>query len=353
LAITLDLLGSLGYSENWFTINSFYLDISIKIDVRYDIVSNVNALSNYLFVKEQSKKYLPTMLEVITQPPSVAQNTPDTKPPILVIGGAEDKVNFREILSTFWSRSGGSESVLAIVPSASREPAILGGRYEAIFNEMGSKDIKVLDIRDRSQGEDPQFREYVERCTGIFLTGGDQLRLCGLLSETSIIERIRQRVHSGEVTLAGTSAGAAVMGHHMIAGGGSAESPNRSLVELTTGLGMIPEVIVDQHFHNRNRMARLLSAVCAYPERLAIGIDEDTCAMFERDGTVRILGKGTVTVVDAREMSYTNRDEAGTQDPLSLHNLRLHVLSRGDVYHINKNLALPKNDTTNDQNCPL
>ncbi len=319
----------------------------------WDILGNGSATYFYSAIFIEDTIVLIAMLEVRTESTIICQNILNTKSAILVIGGAEDKVNFREILSTFWSRSGGSESILAIVPSASREPAVLGGRYETIFEEFGSKKIKILDIRDRTQSEDPQFREYIEECTGIFLTGGDQLRLCGLLSETSILERIRQRVHSGDVTLAGTSAGAAVMGYHMIAGGGSAESPNRSLVDLTLGFGMIPEVIVDQHFHNRNRMARLLSAVSAHPDRLAIGIDEDTCAMFERDGTVNILGKGTVTIVNAGEMSYTNRDEVGTEDPLSLHNLKLHVLSRGDVYHMERNLAFAKKTLINDQNCPL
>jgi cyanophycinase len=148
------------------------------------------------------------------------------------------------------------------------------------------------------------------------------------------MERIRQRVQQGEMTLAGTSAGAAVMGHHMIAGGSSGEAPNRALVDMAMGLGIIPEVIVDQHFHNRNRMARLLSAVSGYPERLGIGIDEDTCAMFERDGTLTVIGCGTVTVLDAREMSYTNQATVTAAEPLSLHNLRLHILSYGDCYHL-------------------
>jgi cyanophycinase len=216
------------------------------------------------------------------------------KPLILVIGGAEDKVHGREILHTFFGRAGSGDARIAIIPSASREPAIIGERYQQIFAEMGAKEIRVLDIRDREQGSDPLLQEYVEECTGVFMTGGDQLRLCGLLADTPFMEKVRQRVQQGEITLAGTSAGAAVMGHHMIAGGGSGESPNRSLVDMATGLGMIPEVIVDQHFHNRNRMARLMSAVAAHPERLGIGIDEDTCAMFERDGFIAGDGKGTV-----------------------------------------------------------
>jgi cyanophycinase len=264
-----------------------------------------------------------------------------TKTAILVIGGAEDKVHGREILHTFFGRAESLDARIAIIPSASREPAIIGERYQQIFQEMGAKEARVLDIRDRSQAEDHQLQEYVEQCTGVFMTGGDQLRLCGLLADTPLMEKVRQRVQQGELTLAGTSAGAAVMGHHMIAGGGSGESPNRSLVDMATGLGIIPEVIVDQHFLNRNRMARLMSAVAAHPERLGIGIDEDTCALFERDGVLQVMGKGTVTIVDPGEMSHTNYADIGATDAISLHNLRVHILSYGDRYHVHKRCLIP------------
>jgi cyanophycinase len=244
----------------------------------------------------------------------------------LIIGDAEDKVHGREILQTFWTRAGGSEAIIAIVPSASREPVLTGQRYQTIFEEMGAKLVKVLDIRDRDRGEDPYFQQYIEECTGVFLSGGtgsgeiepergrdpdsissgDQLRLCGLLADTPLMERVRQRVQQGKITLAGTGAGAMIMGHHMIAGGSSGEPPNRSLVDMALGLGIIPEVIVDSLFFNRNRMARLLSAMAIHPERLGIGIDQDTCAMFERDGRMQVIGQGAVTIIDAGEMSYTN-----------------------------------------------
>ena len=137
-----------------------------------------------------------------------------------------------------------------------------------------------------------------------------------------------------EISLAGTSAGAAVMGHHMIAGGSSGESPNRALVDMAMGLGFIPEVIVDQHFHNRNRMARLLSCISGHSERLGIGIDEDTCAVFDQESSLQVIGKGTVTIVDAQAMSYTNEGKVSSQDPLSLHNLRLHILGHSDRYNL-------------------
>ncbi|MGB3205529.1 MAG: cyanophycinase [Crinalium sp.] len=264
-----------------------------------------------------------------------------TKTAVLVIGGAEDKVHGREILHTFFARAGAADARIAIVPSASREPTIIGDRYRSIFEEMGAKAIKVLDIREREQTETPHFQEFIQECTGVFLTGGDQLRLCGLLADTPLIEKMRMRVHSGEITLAGTSAGAAVMGHHMIAGGGSGECPNRSLVDMATGLGIIPEVIVDQHFHNRNRMSRLMSAIAAHPDRLGIGIDEDTCAMFEKDGILQVMGKGTVTIIDPGKMSHTNHATVSATDPVSLHNLQVHILGYGDRYHLHQRCIFP------------
>jgi cyanophycinase len=276
---------------------------------------------------------------------SIAQTNkelPSTKSAILVIGGAEDKVHGREILHTFFRRSGESGATIAIIPSASREPTLIGDRYFQIFTEMGAKHVKVLDIRDREQGEDDYLQEYIEECTGVFLTGGDQLRLCGLLSDTPLMNKIIQRVHCHEITIAGTSAGAAVMGYHMIAGGGSGESPNRSLVDMAMGLGIIPEVIVDQHFHNRNRLARLLSAISFHPDRLGVGIDEDTCALFEQDGIIRVMGKGVVTIVDPGEISHTNRDFIDSSEPLSIHNLRIHILGYGDRYSLDERQPLAR-----------
>jgi cyanophycinase len=272
---------------------------------------------------------------------SLEQTMPRSiKTAIMVIGGAEDKVHGREILWDFYWRAGSTDARIAIIPSASREPAIIGERYRSIFTEMGAKEIEVLDISDRQQCEDPLFQKYVADCTGVFLTGGDQLRLCGLLADTPLMETVRQRAQRGEVTLAGTSAGAAVMGHHMIAGGSSGECPNRSLVDMTIGLGIIPEVIVDQHFHNRNRMARLMSAIAAYPDRLGIGIDEDTCALFEGDGLLEVIGKGSVTIVDPADLSYTNQSVVGATDPLSVYNLRVHILCHGDRYNLRRRTPL-------------
>jgi cyanophycinase len=265
------------------------------------------------------------------------------KTAVMVIGGAEDKLHGREILRDFFWRSGGSDARIAIIPSASREPVVIGDRYQTIFTDLGAQEIKVLNIVDRAQGELPELIEFVSECTGVFMTGGDQLRLCGLLSDTPVMDIVRSRAQSGQITLAGTSAGAAVMGYHMIAGGGSGESPNHSLVDLTLGLGILPEVLVDQHFHNRNRMGRLMSAIVCHPTLIGIGIDEDTCAVFEGDGMLQVLGKGGVTILDPGEMTYTNQTTIEKTEPLCMGNLRLHVLSAGYQFDLRSRTLLTRN----------
>lgn len=263
------------------------------------------------------------------------------KSAVMVIGGAEDKIHGRLILQTFFQRSGAHDAMIAIIPCASREPETIGDRYRTIFRDMGAKEIEIFDIRDRHESDHERWHKFLSQCTGVFMTGGDQLRLSGIMADTVVMDKVRMRAQVGEIALAGTSAGAAVMGEFMIAGGGSGESPNRSLVDLADGLDIIPEILVDQHFHNRNRMARLMSAIAAYPEKLGIGIDEDTCAMFEGDDTFQVIGKGTVTIVDAAEMTHTTYPDAELSEPLSIHNLRVHILKHGDRYDFGHHCLLP------------
>jgi cyanophycinase len=265
-----------------------------------------------------------------------------TQSPVMVIGGAEDKENGCDILTAFFEKAGGATARIGIIPCASREPNLIGDRYHQIFQAMGAEQIHLLDIRYREECNEVRWLDVLHDCTGIFVTGGDQLRLCSLLADTSLLQAIQARIEMGKLVLAGTSAGAAMMGEKMIAGGSSGESPNRSLVDLAEGLGIIPEMLVDQHFHNRNRMARLLSAIAANPEKLGIGIDEDTCAAVFRDGTFQVLGKGTITVVDCKHLTHTNYDETSENAPLSLHNLKLHILSQGDRYDYRNRQVLPR-----------
>lgn len=279
-----------------------------------------------------------TMLNLDQEMALAAGMAQPTKVAVIVIGGGEDKVQDRKILRAFVECSGASSARIAIIPSASREPDIIGQIYHQIFSELKAEVVEVLDIRERQQQSIEEAEAQIDRYTGVFMTGGDQLRLCNLIGETALAIAIRERVRKGKLVLAGTSAGAAAMGHHMISGGGSGESPHKEIVTMAIGLGILPEIIVDQHFHNRNRMARLMTAIAAHPDKLGIGIDEDTAAIFEQDGLMRVMGKGTVTVVDPGEVSYSNQLWVSNTAPLTIHNLRVHILSEGGKYQLQKRI---------------
>ncbi len=266
--------------------------------------------------------------------------SPLVKAGVMVIGGGEDKVQDRKILKAFVEQSGGSSARIAIIPSASREPEIIGAIYQQIFTELRAGMVEIIDIRERDSPTSVLAHEQIDKFTGIFMTGGDQLRLCGLIGETPFAITMRELAQRGRIVLAGTSAGAAAMGHHMISGGGSGDPPHREIVQMNIGLGILPEIIVDQHFHNRNRMARLMTAIAAYPEKIGVGIDEDTVAIFEGDRTIKVLGRGTVTVIDPGEISYSNQAWVTGATPLDLHNLRVHILSEGSCYHLIKRIPI-------------
>lgn len=262
------------------------------------------------------------------------------KSAVMVIGGGEDKVQDRKILKAFVENSGAASARIAIIPSASREPDIIGRIYSEIFTDLRAEFVEVLDIRERPILTQEESEAKLANFTGVFMTGGDQLRLCALIGGTPLAIAIRDRVHQGKLVLAGTSAGAAAMGYDMIAGGGSGDSPRKEIVTMSIGLGILPDIIVDQHFHNRNRMIRLMTAIASHPDRLGVGIDEDTVAIFEHDHIMRVMGKGTVTIIDPAEVSYSNQHWVSDSAPLTLHNLRVHILSSGGKYHLAKRTPL-------------
>jgi cyanophycinase len=261
--------------------------------------------------------------------------------PVMVIGGAEDKVNGCGILNAFFKSAGGQQATIGVIPCASQDPSVVGDRYYQIFKGMGAQQVQILDIRQPNECDEERWLNVLEQCTGVFVTGGDQLRLRDLIGGSKFIASIKHRIQSDNLVLAGTSAGAAIVGEKMISGGSSGEAPNKSLVDLTSGLGIIPELLVDQHFHNRNRMARLIGAIAAHPDKLGIGIDEDTCAAFRGDCSFEVLGSGTITIIDPGKLTHTNYLAASPTSPLSLHNLAVHVLSQGDCYDYRSRTVLP------------
>ena len=250
---------------------------------------------------------------------------------IIPIGGAEGKGKNPVILSRFVELCGGEDARIMVIPTASLLNET-GPLYKELFESMGANSMCV-PIEDRDECFNPETIRILEAATGIFITGGNQLRLSTILGGTPVARGIR-RLNASGVHVAGTSAGAAVVSEHMIAGGRSGSSPRESGVELAPGLGLTNRVIIDQHFNQRQRMGRLLAALSFNPFACGLGIDENTAGFIAPDGRMEVLGKGTVTVVDPEDLRHSSMSYVRRAEAVTLIGLKLHVLAEGAHFNI-------------------
>jgi cyanophycinase len=263
----------------------------------------------------------------------------ETRGWIVPVGGAENKENDRHILERFVRVSGGESADIVVIPTASRLHET-GHRYEALFREIGAARVDVMDFDTRRDCQEAGRLQRLEAATGIFFTGGNQLRLTTLLGGTPVAKLIRIRNAHG-VTVGGTSAGASILSEHMIAFGDEGSSVISGSVRLAPGLGLTNRFIIDQHFRQRDRLGRLLTALAYNPFAVGIGLDEDTAAFIGHDETVEVAGSGGVTVVDASEVSYSSMDSVCEGQPVCMLGLKLHILVAGSTFNLHTRVAEP------------
>ena len=261
----------------------------------------------------------------------------ETRGWIIPIGGAENKENDRHILERFIRCSGGRDADIVVIPTASRLHET-GPRYEQLFKAIGAARVEVMDFDTRRDCQEPGRLRRLEEASGIFFTGGNQLRLTTLLGGTPVAKLIRMRNAHG-VTVGGTSAGASILSEHMIAFGDEGSSVISGSVRLAPGLGLTNRFIIDQHFRQRDRLGRLLTALAYNPFAIGIGLDEDTAAFIGPDETVYVEGSGGVTIVDAADVSYSSMDSVTEGQPVCMLGLRLHVLVAGATFNLHTRVA--------------
>lgn len=256
---------------------------------------------------------------------------------IIPIGGGEQKEDDRLILDRFVQLCGGRDARIMVIPTASKLEDT-GDRYRRIFTELGARETHVVDFDTRRDAYERNRLESIAECDGIFLTGGNQLRLSTLIGGTDVARMLRERNAAG-VHIAGTSAGASFLSEHMIAFGEDNSAPHAGSVTLAPGLGLTNRVVIDQHFTQRNRLGRLITALAFNPFLIGLGLDEDTAAFIGPDQTVEVEGSGTLTVVDAERLKFSSMDQAGPNDPVSMLGITLHVLIRGATFNLHTRAA--------------
>ena len=246
---------------------------------------------------------------------------------LVIIGGAEDKLRHRTILTRFITLAGGPEARILIVSTASSLGEEATDLYASLFRTLGAGEVVSLRPLLREEANTLRAAELVRDSTAVFLTGGNQLRLSSVVGGTRLGRAIAER-HRHGLVVAGTSAGASAMASHMVAFGAGGATPKQRMTQMSAGLGLLPGVVIDQHFEQRNRIGRLLALVALSPGLLGIGIDEDTAAVVGPSGVLEVIGKGSVTILDPARLQ-TDAYEAKRYRPIMVSGVILHSLPSG------------------------
>jgi cyanophycinase len=270
---------------------------------------------------------------------AAAQNQKTNLGRLVIIGGAEDRKQDRIILRKFLELSGGPNAKIRVITAASGAPDVVWASYQAVFQDLGALNCELVPMLTRDDASKPDVVSLLAEADGIFITGGDQNRLMQCLWESPAAQAMHRAFHLNGCCIAGTSAGAAVMSRHMLAEGAPTPSPQKDVVITDIGMSFLPNAIVDQHFSQRHRLSRLLSALAQRPDLLGVGIDEDTALVIEPNQSIEVVGRGAVTLVDPRRM-HSNFDSAEDGDQLEMLGLQLHLLPANSRY------VLPANPKT-------
>ncbi len=249
--------------------------------------------------------------------------------PLVIVGGAEDKHEDMSILREFVRLAGGTHARIVVMTVATKVPIEVGADYIDAFGRLSVEDVRTFDVSSRQAANRDSACKAIEQATGVFFTGGEQIRITELLGGTTVDAALHAR-HASGVVLGGTSAGASMMSSTMIVDGSGDTNPRQGIVTMAPGMEFIDGVVIDQHFAQRGRLGRLLAAVAKYPHHLGLGIDENT-AVIVNGNELEVIGKGAVVIVDAGALLFSNIDRLQKDDPMALYGVKLHVLPAG--YH--------------------
>lgn len=250
-----------------------------------------------------------------------------TAGPVMVIGGAEDKLRDKAILSRFAKFAGGPDGHVVVISTASSLGDAATDLYSELFLGLGLGTVTGLRPEEREEADEPAMVAALQEATGVYLTGGNQSRLASIVAGTRLGDALFL-AHDRGAVLAGTSAGASAMASHMVAFGRSGSTPKNRMAQLSAGLGILQGLVIDQHFEQRGRIGRLLAIVAGSPSLLGVGLDEDTCAIVHADQTIQVMGRGAVTIVDGAHIK-TDAYRGKGYRPLMISGAVLHSLPAG------------------------
>jgi cyanophycinase len=269
---------------------------------------------------------------------------------LVSVGGAEDKgtdlekgiiernrLNFFElgILSNIINLTKGqNDPAVEVITTASSIPDEVAERYQEAFQKLGCNNVGHMRIRNREDALKPEYLGRLKKCNCVMFSGGNQLRLSSIFGGTEFLDILKERYHNEQFVIGGTSAGAMAMSNTMIYEGSADQAHLKGEVKITTGLGLMHNVIIDSHFDKRGRFNRLAQAVAAYPGAIGIGLGEDTGVIVKNGNELQAIGSGSVAIIDGKFIDYNNIADIRIGEPISVENIIVHLMSKGDVYNL-------------------
>ena len=251
---------------------------------------------------------------------------------LLIVGGHEDKEEDKLILRELAALVDGGKLVVCTV--ASDAPDEMWETYESVLRGLGIPHIHHLHIETREDASSARAMRVLDDASAVFFTGGDQIKITSTIGDTPTFSRVFEILLQGG-TVGGTSAGASVMSETMMTGGPGSQSPRiNEGPRLAPGFGFAKDMVIDQHFAERGRIGRLLGVVGQNPRILGVGIDEDTAILMRPNRDFRVVGAGGVTVLDGKNVTYTNIAEDDSGDTMSVFGATIHILGQGDVFDL-------------------
>jgi cyanophycinase len=248
---------------------------------------------------------------------------------LFLIGGAEDPDESNmTLLPQFVKLCGGRRARIVVCGSPSSEPDKKERTYHRLFQKLGVKTVMETQITSRQDAQSDETVDAVRRATGVFFTGGDQLRLTSLIAGTRFGDCVSGRLWREGLIVGGTSAGAAAMSSTMLIGGAERGTVRRDDVKLAPGLGYWRETTVDTHFAQRGRVSRLLVVFSENPHVLGIGLDENTAINVEPGVKFAVSGEGACFVFDGA-VTHSSAPEVGDDKVIAMTDSIVHVLPSG------------------------
>lgn len=273
---------------------------------------------------------------------------------LVSVGGAEDKGTDLEkgiidrnrlaffelgILKNIISLIGSEqEPQVEVITTASMIPDEVAENYRDAFSKLDCLNVGHIRIRNREDTLNPDYLERIKKCNCVMFSGGNQLRLSSIFGGTDMLAIIKRKYNEEHFVIAGTSAGAMAMSNTMIYEGSADKAHLKGEVKITTGLGFMQDVVIDSHFDKRGRFNRLAQAVAAQPGALGIGLGEDTGVIVRSGTELEVIGSGSVVIIDGKFIEYNNIADIRFGQPISIENIVVHMLSKGDKFETKSRL---------------